>query len=704
MIAPSTEVEPLTATEGTREIAVLWMLAALAASVSVTVQGFGFGYSNNVFHIPIVLGLPAIAQFRDDAFYQSLGNFVSVVFPLLRVVATERNIAALFLGAHVIARTIAIFALLRMIALTARTPIVLTVLFAGALAISPLLDGVSPIGGHDLFLGYFTHSELATAVALTAVVSAARGRFGVAALIGGVAFDINAFVGVWTAAALAAAVLATVPRADWKREATRRIAVSACVFAACASPVVWWMLRGDALTSPAGVTFDFRSYLSAYYGLHTFIVGRTATTYLAAMQLLAVGTVSLIATPRLRAVAAAYAAYAAIFAFGAVLPFITASRLLLNLFPLRADGLLVLLGIGALLPAVVTLAGDDSDDSANHPLVMVMVIALVTASIAVAATTLATLLARRGFHRLAIALCLTVFLPALVLPAPLVEDRTTMHALFVAAIAAGTWSYGMLRGSRDVCTIAGILLAGLIGGRVGWIVTASLLPLVVRREDQSIHLLPVAIGATIAVALLLSSGRTVQAIVALAALSAAFVMPATRARSGTGQRSSGGSLILAGVLLLALTRSLRLRSGNDDSAAPPPQFAIAAWARAQTSSESRFLVPLDWDQFQWRSRRRVWVDTKQGAAVMWKPSFYRQWYPRWRDVGQLKSTTDLVAYACANTIDFVVVSDTTALSPAIRMSSGQWSVVDAARACNTHASGAPGQADAERRLFSGPHG
>ncbi len=55
------------------------------------------------------------------------------------------------------------------------------------------------------------------------------------------------------------------------------------------------------------------------------------------------------------------------------------------------------------------------------------------------------------------------------------------------------------------------------------------------------------------------------------------------------------------------------------------------------------------------SRAKIWVTWKQGAAVMWQPGFFHQWYPRFREVSALKKPFEFVEYACKNRIPLVAL-------------------------------------------------
>ena len=76
------------------------VLAVVASVASIAVQGFAYGISNNVFHVPLVLHDFALPQFKDDLFQQTLPRFASPVFPALSLVATRDTLPAWFFALH----------------------------------------------------------------------------------------------------------------------------------------------------------------------------------------------------------------------------------------------------------------------------------------------------------------------------------------------------------------------------------------------------------------------------------------------------------------------------------------------------------------------------------------------------------------------------------------------------------------------------
>lgn len=98
--------------------------------------------------------------------------------------------------------------------------------------------------------------------------------------------------------------------------------------------------------------------------------------------------------------------------------------------------------------------------------------------------------------------------------------------------------------------------------------------------------------------------------------------------------------------------------------------AVGNWARANTRPDAMFLLPpsdlrpapasesrqtfSDNGIFEYASHRRVWVDFRRGAAVMWWPSYYVIWRQRIVDVLNLSSLDARLAYARSNGIGYVV--------------------------------------------------
>jgi hypothetical protein len=106
-------------------------------------------------------------------------------------------------------------------------------------------------------------------------------------------------------------------------------------------------------------------------------------------------------------------------------------------------------------------------------------------------------------------------------------------------------------------------------------------------------------------------------------------------------------------------------------------MAVGDWARAATGQNAIFLIPTkslpsdarpaapmvdgaspdptgNSEVFEFASHRRVWVDVRRGAAVMWAPSYYATWRARVSEVMALGTVANKLAYARQHDIDYVV--------------------------------------------------
>ena len=326
------------------------LLALLGTLVTIAVQGFAYGVSNNIFHIPLVLHDYALPQFANDAYQQTLPRYVSPIFPALSLVATRENLPFLFLAMHALGRALTLWAMLRVLQICGVTG--LRLVFALALlVVMPGLYGITELGRQELYPGYFTHTALAQAVLLWGIVRLLERRFVAACVLAAVAFDINAFVGVWLAGPLLATWAFERPRLPLSTAAAG-IAAGALI----AAPVAAWIAIVEAHDH---APFDYVAFLRAYYPNHFFIdvAAPAAIVQLAAATL--AGAFALRALS-LRAAIPVGAGLLAVFAVGILVGALATSPLLLNLHLLRVDGPLILLAACAVVAAAVRAAGQDA--------------------------------------------------------------------------------------------------------------------------------------------------------------------------------------------------------------------------------------------------------------------------------------------------------------------------------------------------------
>jgi len=136
-------------------------------------------------------------------------------------------------------------------------------------------------------------------------------------------------------------------------------------------------------------------------------------------------------------------------------------------------------------------------------------------------------------------------------------------------------------------------------------------------------------------------------------------------RLRSARRSALVALVSLVVIPYAIFRGF-IRPLNSDSPRPVTDSVkeAAQWARANTDPQSVFLVPLMMQpDFELWAKRTIWVDWKEGAAVMWAPSFYWIWWPRMQAVAALRDLHSKVDYACRNGIQYVVTEKTDDKAP-----------------------------------------
>jgi hypothetical protein len=92
---------------------------------------------------------------------------------------------------------------------------------------------------------------------------------------------------------------------------------------------------------------------------------------------------------------------------------------------------------------------------------------------------------------------------------------------------------------------------------------------------------------------------------------------------------------------------------------PTDIFLVATWnfinlpQQTQPSPDASEAI-LNSGAFESIAHRAVWIDFRQGAAVMWSPSYYAQWHQRVAEVASLASSAGREAYARANGIGYLI--------------------------------------------------
>lgn len=626
-------------------------------------QGFSFGIANNIYHIPIVLKLYDLPQFANDAFIQSLRHFVSFIYFLMALVATPGNVEHLFLFAHLLTRALNIGAA-TIIALTLGLRDWKSIgLFIVFITFGMAFYGTSPVGLDGLWIDYFSHTELAQAVALLALCCAVRDRFWPAAALWGIAFDLNAFVGAWCVLPIAALAI------DFARRrgavALRPLLIAAILAIAIIIPDVVWIwntVKGER------VDFSYRAFLRNFEQHHFMIDAASWDALLRFTTIVSTGVLGLwlLASPRWRAV---YAMFGLVFLAGCAAPFLTGSALILNLHLLRVDGLIQFLAAAFAIAALIVEALADRSLSERAIIASLGLVYVLAGTWDLILLALAVVLAcRRDRYGVAVAVLVSLgiaseFLIGAHASAPLWgAGRLIAVAAFGLAIYAGS-----LVQSLPVYVMGLMLLSGInpwFGAAAALLVAAS----VVARAPR---IKPAAWLLIIVAAVLLSQSVGHGSLTGTNGLTLA-----TAAFIGAGawwlarlQRLRTAALVLGCAALLLL------RAGGGDFQGPAPVAAgvpsddqlesfepaapewreVQLWARDNTDPRALFLVPPALSGFEQGALRRAWVVDREGAAVMWEPQFFHEWWARENDVRRLDDFTAMIAYACENNINFIVL-------------------------------------------------
>jgi hypothetical protein len=136
---------------------------------------------------------------------------------------------------------------------------------------------------------------------------------------------------------------------------------------------------------------------------------------------------------------------------------------------------------------------------------------------------------------------------------------------------------------------------------------------------------------------------------------------------------SVGIYVVTVVVVYALSLSVitvidraKLKQSTDEMPQNRSWNELVSWVKT-SSLHGPFLLPSNdrdhTDYFQLQARKKVWVDWKQGAAVMWSPSFYEQWSTRNREVSELRTNEEYISYAKEHGIKYVVLSTTDGVCP-----------------------------------------
>ncbi|TNJ39076.1 hypothetical protein FGF66_05745 [Chlorobaculum thiosulfatiphilum] len=567
--------------------------------VSLLLTGFSFGLINNVFHLPYVLNLIRLPEFRDDAFYATLNNFTSIVWPILRAVTTEANVEQVFSVANLASR-IAAFAGLASLARSAGLDRPLEVLLAMmVLTLTPLLQMFSIVGGHGMFIHYFTHSEVTWVFVFLSVGFLYADRIVLAYMMMGIAFSVNAFIGIWLFG-MNTLVLFAVKRPFSVATFLKALAG----FALFALPAALWIFFAVSGKHEA-VDFSYIDYVRSYYPKHFLIEAIEWKSMLKHLLLVSAGLLAARHLPQSRFWVALQLSALLLVIVGVPLPYLFDNRFIFNLHLIRAAG------IGqALATVLIALAGVRLLLN-REALAMRVIGAVVLLSLAIL-----------EIRIIGMAVLLTSMLAAL--PGGGFAARFDRWGIF-------RWIEAPRKLLAGLC----VLLFALALTDFFW-------------QHRLASIQGLKLTVSLGVFALLAFGQYRRTAVGW---SLAFLLFCYTAAFCWHQVRS----------IEENQRFQRTLPVNQSWA------ELTSWIRS-SRLHGPFLLPMDdhdhVDYFQLQSRRKVWVDWKQGAAVMWSPAFYWQWSTRLREVSALRTPGEMVSYARARGIRYVVLHASVAGVPA----------------------------------------
>jgi hypothetical protein len=302
-----------------------------------------FPESNNVYHVPIVLRYFESAEGPHDLFHKSLAGFASWFWPILSLVVTEQNIETIFVAGVIVGRALTILAIYFLIVSAARRSWELALFMALSSFVFPWPE-YSPLGGGEIMVSYLTHSQYANALCIIAIALAVRQRWWLSVFLCGFVANINIFMAFWTVVVIVGT--RTVLEYVSDRLTFRFIIGAPAAFLILAFPTLYWILAGT-LSAQEYPTFSFVEFLYAYYPYHTYIHLQLPEAF----KIFLAGSAILLLFYRISPVHSGLKNLGFLFGVGlavllltSVATYMTNSRMMLNLYPLRFASIIVVVG------------------------------------------------------------------------------------------------------------------------------------------------------------------------------------------------------------------------------------------------------------------------------------------------------------------------------------------------------------------------
>jgi hypothetical protein len=575
------------------------VLPLLFGFMTTLFTGYGYGIINNVFHIPYVLNLANTPEFKDDAYYATLKNMTSIIWPIMRLLSTEANVERIFYVAFIISDALAYAGILYLIRISGLRSISENILAMTVLMLSPFLRYTSIIGNCGMFIDYFNHSEITWIFVFLSIGLLSRGKIIAAYAMVGIAFSINAFIGIWLLFINTFTLLFS-----GKKEPVVTYIKALVGFALFALPVILWIYFAISAKSEV-VNFKFIEYIRHYFPDHFLIEASNLDSFITHVMLVCSGVLAALHMPNRRFWVLVQIGAFLIILMGIPAPYIFDNRFVFNLHLLRSAG------VGQAIAAIlITISGvklflEKTDRSKRNLGIVIILSMFIVYDLRY--------------------LGMTVIMMSLMV-SNLWEDLASENG--IAALYYKVSKY------RDKL----VILCGLLFILV-------LIKNIVQNPFDVAQLLKTILILLVIVLMFLNNikNKGIEKYVAIVFLIYAF--------------SSS---------IIAVKDRTKLEISTDQMPQNRSWRELVIWIRT-SSLHGPFLLPSNdrdhTDYFQLQARKKVWVDWKQGAAVMWSPSFYEQWSTRSREVSELRTNEDYISYAKEHGIKYVVLSTTDGVCP-----------------------------------------
>jgi hypothetical protein len=662
----TTALSRLAALEGlaARSIAVLGrhrggalLFCVLAALCSTWLSGINFPEQNNRWQIPVVLDFAGSAEGPHDAYSRSFANFISLFWIAVRGFTNESNIEAVFVAIQLAGNALLASAIFTLIRQAGNRPWP-AAFVTGFLCFCYGLWGATPLGYSEIFVTYATHTQYAIALCLFGLALIMGNRPYLAAILFGIAANINLFMAVW-GGLTAGCALVVIQR----RIVTREQLGFSLLFLAIAAPVTLWGLSAGESGGGIPAAF-FRDFLAGH--VYGFDYPRALTQSFALLLAAGLATCAAFSNEAGQRLGIVMLVATAVLAAAAAMPYLTDASLLLLLHPLRFTSIPVVLAAGCAGALFLAALRGPADGSPYAPPLFAAALALSGFALKLPVVILFgfALAVPRDYPRtravallLSAACSLALFLPA---PDAAAPGKAALALLMMCGILAAV---ALLRPesaplplrltAAALGGVATLPLSPVIGVSVLLATAAAILCAVPRRPHAA-----GAVAAAAAAALMLWTVRDDPAALAMMGLGVLLLAfaPMLRTIAIVPPLARVGLFALVPLLMVA-----GLANGARHGFAPTPTaeqrdfMAAQRWARVHMPQSANVLPIGVADDFSLFSRRSVWWEQSQGAAVLWQPSFLPLWSDRRAALDAASTPQKIVALARREGIDYLVV-------------------------------------------------